>query len=1110
MEQDFIDKYSKPKQDLTSTTNPETEKGVDTEQAFIDAMNQPAQLTQSAQSAQSPQPAQSTQQIVSQQTGGIPEEAFDYLGEALRHAGVLPRSEVGPKIENWFKKYYPQVQIPEGFVDTISTSVEIVDNQVKLREQMGYSVEESGFTKATKAIGKGYRSGAGFGISGYVKGSYPVEKDYEKEQDNLSNAINSFIDTSPGNKIANSALIKGVFKQLGLAAEFHAFPNKDRFTTGSVQAEAQKRYESPVARQITNELQDALQTTFIRSDVAERVLQTGRDLSTPINLVFEGLENQGYTVIRERNALRIRTPENKEGIEDGVSGRWATIPFTALSPGFWGFDNGEQVVKQIFATVGLEVGTEASVRGAAKKVIGSTVPGKVYKGVEAARRITRIVKLNNRLKKAGLDQQEALVALFKSAALSTTKTARVGRFVGRTAGRGMLAAGANEVYLGATEKSRARHAVEMLDLTNNEALLHNLGVLSATDEADQAQVITALYKSAINNERLPTAIAGAAGSAIFDVVGGLLKGALSYTEAFNTKVLLDIHDKLGQFKPVLDEGGRIKEIDLSGVKPDGMRILESLGGVQRKDPTSEGFAIYKNPNNWEATPRIESAGYSIEDLTELVKTKKVDQLAALKSIRESEISSKVPPYRIDSVEMHYDDYQNAFTTQAMSNIELADNKLASHMGGDVNTSIAHILDVLTRGSGDIKADSLAKFTDLSVFRRLQLQSNQTLKDVIRKKELLNISDSDIVSIMRGLSSEGGRPLHDTFIGDLLTSDSADVADVTSKIVKRLRETPLRADVNQAIDALKGLEGTSLPQHITNIRLRNAIEQYYTKSILSAYAKDAERAGLTMLEVQDIPEQYFRIPFRSREARVIQQAMSNIRQLSTLTGTTSEAEAKLWLKQIWSKVKFSPLAATSGGIGNILKAQSFLIAMRLANLAISTIRVNPQLYRDISLSNNLKVLLLNSPRSVQFNNTLARLGNYIGMDQETKNAFIQVAETFRASADNPTTVDPDIEKIPGFAEFKSIEEADFIYTNVGSFRRLSFNFREDGKYTKNELQELRNFINDTPEGVSLKFVEDRSGALRFVSSTAKQDQLDDMKTLGVKKSAYNWMEVMLDE
>ena len=382
-------------------------------------------------------------------TTGIPDNVFDELGQDLRNSDPLPPSWVGPTVERWFKDNHPEIQIPEGFINTIDVAAELIPERVELRESMGYASEESGLAKTIRDVGKGFRSGAGFGIGGYVQQTERTGTTYDRSQAMLNEAINEFMQSAGENRVANASLIRGVLRELGIAAEFHAAPSRDRISA----REAQIRYESPVARQVTASLQDALQTAFVRSNVAEAVKRTGTRAPDPIQAVFEGLESQGYDVRQEAEGLRIRTPE----IEDGTGGRWATISYESLSPGFFGFDNGEQLLKQVFATVGVEVAAEGLVKGVtrtglAKRAglgIAGLIPGsKTYKALRAGQTIANIVKMNNRFKRMAPVNKVAFSRMLHSASYSPHWFAKSSRFTGRAAARGGSSMQVvNELYL---------------------------------------------------------------------------------------------------------------------------------------------------------------------------------------------------------------------------------------------------------------------------------------------------------------------------------------------------------------------------------------------------------------------------------------------------------------------------------------------------------------------------------------------------------------------------------------------------------------------------------------------------------------------------------------
>ena len=195
---------------------------------------------------------------------------------------------------------------------------------------------------------------------------------------------------------------------------------------------------------VTHSIQDAMQVAFTKSNISEPILHSGRELRNPIQVVFEGLENQGYEVYQEAEGLRIKTPE----LADGTGGRWATISYESLSPGFFGFDNGEQLLRQIFGTVATEATAEAAIRTGAKAAIKVSPAGRILNIYQAGQAASRLAKMNRRFKRMGLDNQLAFSRLLHSATISTTKTARVGRFTGRMQqAEVLLALGANELYL---------------------------------------------------------------------------------------------------------------------------------------------------------------------------------------------------------------------------------------------------------------------------------------------------------------------------------------------------------------------------------------------------------------------------------------------------------------------------------------------------------------------------------------------------------------------------------------------------------------------------------------------------------------------------------------
>ena len=1043
---------------------------------------QPAKPTQ--------EPAKAAQPIAD--TTGIPDNVFDELGQDLRNSDPLPPSWVGPTVERWFKDNHPEIQIPEGFIDVIDTNIQLVRDQVGLREKMGYGSEEAGATKAFRDLDESReiykdRTSPQVRRFGYVPYDDPDEV-YQKNIDNLNEAITTYLD-SMGNTVANAALLKGVIRELGIAAEFHAAPSRDRISA----REAQLRYESPVARQVTNQLQDALQTAFVRSNVAEVVERTGTRAPDPIQAVFEGLESQGYDVRQEAEGLRIRTPE----IEDGTGGRWATISYESLSPGFFGFDNGEQLFKQILATVGIEVGAEAGIRGLAKVALAPTPLGRLSKAAQLSKTFSNVAKMNRRFKRMGLMNQSAFSTMLRSAVISPTKTARATRFTGRALGRGALAAGANELYLRATERDRAAHAVDTLNLDAQAQALRNSVYLGLTEDEVRDKVITALYKESMNNERIPTFLAGAAGSAVFDMIGlgvnrvftnnanpkvGSWRNSVGTGVAFNPKTLRRAHKTFGALTKAADGSW-----DISGVHPQGMRILESWGVVERTNIDKPKFWVYSNPDQWTVVEKVGETGYYMDDLVSDVVNVKAIQNRALNSVAISEAdlaTTKVGATTDDKVRLRRastEALETGRTSESQRTILEADKWLANQLDdGVVEHSVAHMLDVLTRGSDNVRANSLVEFVSKASIDSQQAHSNRALQTLLNRRGLTSLDETQMLTAIKRLVDDG-RFDKGSLMYKILNKEGLSIKLSSKKIAEALQQAPLGQDSTKIIAAMKKL--ASDPD-FSNKELLGSIEEYYVKSLLNSYGEGKE---LSFLTIQDIPSEFYNIRFSTAYANNLQEGMRNIREVSTLVGAKSPEEAEGILRKWLAELRFSPLAAHTGSPWNILKHNASLAILRMLNVTAASVRQNPEILRDLVIANRLGLLLTNSPRGVEYTKIINRVSKYVGMSDEAKLGLQKVVDNLR---ENPHTeaefTDAKGRRVPvGTKDIRVIYKDDFT--------ELPFVYKADGKYTKAQRVALQE--------VGTTFVKDASGKFYF-TNTNIQKGLNDATT------SFNSFDVMI--
>ena len=101
--------------------------------------------------------------------------------------------------------------------------------------------------------------------------------------------------------------------------------------------------------------------------------------------------------------------------------------------------------------------------------------------------------------------------------------------------------------------------------------------------------------------------------------------------AFNPKALQKAHKAFGALRKN-DDGSW----DISGVNPQGMRILEAWGVVEKASADKPKFWVYSNPDQWTVVEKVGEAGYYMDDLVSDVVNVKATQSRALDSVARSE------------------------------------------------------------------------------------------------------------------------------------------------------------------------------------------------------------------------------------------------------------------------------------------------------------------------------------------------------------------------------------------------------------------------------------------------------------------------------------------
>ena len=608
----------------------------------------------------------------------------------------------------------------------------------------------------------------------------------------------------------------------------------------------------------------------------------------------------------------------------------------------------------------------------------------------------------------------------------------------------------------------------MLNLDADQQALKNTIYLGLTEEDIRNRNIEALYKASLNAERLPTLIAGAAGSAVFDMIGAgakslfVSRGAFGNADKpwrnapgksapFNPRTLKKLHKTFGNVRKDGDNW------DLSQVGPDGMRILETWGVVREAGSAPKGFKKYNDYANWELVK--DEDGYLMDKLIkDVADNKQIIENTILKMGDNDEVISEFS-----------------------KTIKEGDAQLESLLGGEsINHSIVHMLDVFTRGTGNAKLDAVSKFISASAVKDARDVVNDKLLYAVGKMGLARL---DSIRSIQALSYIGE---NSTFWGSAIgkavqNSTKGGVVDMRilgKEVEAELSKLPINpsTELNDSVfSVLRDLrdEGATTPGMT---RLVSVIEQYFMKTMLDSYAG----GNLLNLQVHDIPVSFFKLDFVSKEAQQFQELMENLGDLSTsIGGRYSVKELESRNIDFLSKLQLSALGTHTGEYTDIIKSQSIIMGIRTFNHVTKTLRKNPEYKRDLFLAKNLAVLIRNAPRTTELNRIVKRVSEVSGWSKDTTEDFedlVRVASDIEQrlkDAGAPFVKMADTTTFDLKGNLKTSGESDIaneIKMVPTEFSVVRVRHREKGDYTEDELARLNR--------TKTTYVQDLSGRLWF--------------------------------
>ena len=486
----------------------------------------------------------------------------------------LTTEEAGVFWPNYIQDNY-NINIPYG---TFKAAIKISKEQALGRQKEGYNHEKSGYSAIKGPVNEFLN--AALSPHSYLARNFNRLFTKESQVDDTRTVFQDLIEAMGGDP-NNAAMVSEVMREFGIASEIELAEQDEQTIKAST---ARQRYESPLSRELTTQVQNNLQT--ILSNKANDSVSS----VNAVEQVFKGLQSQGYEVENYKNSFRIRTPE----------GRYATIYHSDLTPHWYGVDNGRQILRTILGTAAIGGGAEVAIRTGISIIPQARAGMAVVNSLSAIR---SLATFSRNMKNLSPTQQ---VGAKYFLAQKNSRAARA--FHEGVLGAG-FGAGGDATYAALTEKQRIDNAITALAM--------------ADSEEHRQEMLADMYKSAIGTHAIEGALGGAVAGAVFSLGFDLLFKTKSVRgKGYGKKELGTAHRNLGYVTKSGDS------YDLSKVTEAGIRFLERIGAIVPDDPLNPR---YNKAYLWTFKKDVQDI-YEFEKIATHTKNAREEQKQLLKQI----------------------------------------------------------------------------------------------------------------------------------------------------------------------------------------------------------------------------------------------------------------------------------------------------------------------------------------------------------------------------------------------------------------------------------------------------------------------------------------------